>query len=67
MNGEQREVLLKVLQTIDYIDDSDSGQSSYRCAKRMIAEVLGLPLEEYMLLMDKKETLKPLYCKSQYE
>ncbi len=66
MNEEQRKVLLSVLEDLQYINNNDDGQVFYRVTRRKVAEVLGLPVEKFMLLKDTKDTVKPLYCKTQY-
>jgi len=66
MNEEQRIAVRRALDNIVDIDDSDMGQCCYRVARRLLAEVLGLPVEDYMLLKDTKATVKPMYCPSQY-
>lgn len=67
MNSEQRLAVAEALALIDRMDDTDDGQVAYRVARRMLAEALGLSLHNYMLLKDKKDTVRPLYCPSQYE
>ena len=66
MNNEQRKAVSSALECMGSIDDTDHGQVMYRVARRQLAEALGLPVENYMLLRDRKETVKPIYCPSQY-
>lgn len=67
MNEEQQKAVSEALNLLHRIDDTDEGQVAYRCARRMLAESLGLPVREYMLLMDRPDTVKPIYCPSMYK
>ncbi len=51
--GRKREVLLKAIETIGTIEGSNDGDTAcIRCSQRMIAEVLGLPLGPFRLMME---------------
>lgn len=59
--GQRRNVLLRVIETLNYIEGaSDPDDACLRCAKRMIAEALDLPLDGFRLLTE-PQPLRPLY------
>ena len=59
--GRKREVLLKAIETIGTIEGSNDGDTAcIRCAQRMIAEVLGLPLGPFRLMMEAGQPM-PLF------
>jgi hypothetical protein len=61
--GRKREVLLKAIETIGTIEGYNDGDTAcIRCAQRMIAEVLGLPLGPFRLMME-YGSQKPLYLR----
>lgn len=51
--GRRREVLLRAIDTIAAIEGCTDGDAAcIRCAQRMIAEVLGLPLGPFRLMTE---------------
>ncbi len=53
ITGARRDVLLKAIETIGAIEGCTDGDNAcIRCAQRMIAEVLGLPLGPFRLLAE---------------
>lgn len=65
MNKKQREVLLRAMESIASIEGiTDADDACNRVARRMIAEVLGLPLDTVPLLMERIPR-RPMYYDSE--
>ena len=63
IDDARRAVLLKAIETIGAIEGLENDAAFIRCAQRMIAEVLGLPLGPFRLLMERGPQ-KPLYLRT---
>lgn len=64
MNKNERQSLMTLLDRLCYISgEQDADEACLRCARRRLAEVLGLDLTDYRLMHEEVPAVRPIFYK----